>query len=171
MLLAFIVPLAAGAVLPTLKTAKNTDLGTVLVNSTGRTLYHFTSDTRAKVSCTASCVALWPPLLIAAGAKPVAGPGISAAKLGTLKRADGGLQVTYNGMTLYRYAGDSKAGQANGEAVSDKWYAVSSAGKIVKPAATPSAGGGGLGSSGYGTSGSSSGSSTTPAGGGYDPNY
>ena len=169
MLLAFIVPLAAGAVLPTVKTAKNTDLGTVLVSSTGRTLYHFTSDTRTKVKCTASCMALWPPLLIPAGAKPAAGPGISAAKLGTLKRADGGLQVTYNGMTLYRYTGDSKAGQANGEAVSDKWYAVSSAGKIVKPAATPSASGG-LGSSGY-TSPSSSGSGSAPAGPGYDPNY
>ncbi len=95
--------------------------------------------------------AQWPPLLIPAGAKPAAGPGISAAKLGTFKRADGGLQVTYNGMTLYRYSGDSKAGQANGEAVSDKWYAVSSAGKLVKPAATPSAGGGGLGSTGYTT--------------------
>jgi predicted lipoprotein with Yx(FWY)xxD motif len=154
-------------VLPTVKTAKNTDLGTVLVNSTGRTLYHFTSDTHTKVNCTASCMAQWPPLLIAAGAKPVAGPGISAAKLGTVKRADGGLQVTYNGMTLYRYAGDSKAGQANGEAVSGKWYAVSSAGKIVKPVATSSSSGTG---SGY-TPPSSSGSSTTPGGGGYDPNY
>ena len=168
MLVAFAVPLAAGAVLPTVKTAKNTDLGTVLVNSTGRTLYHFTSDTRTKVKCTASCMAQWPPLLVGAGAKPVAGPGISVAKLGTLKRADGGLQVTYSGMTLYRYAGDSKAGQANGEAVGNKWYAVSSAGKIVKPAATPAAGGG-YGSSGY-TSPSDSGSSTAP-GGGYDPNY
>jgi predicted lipoprotein with Yx(FWY)xxD motif len=166
-LLAFTVPLAAGAVLPTVKTAKNTDLGTVLVNSTGRTLYHFTSDTRTKVNCTASCIAQWPPLLIAAGAKPVAGPGISAAKLGTLKRADGGLQVTYNGMTLYRYAGDSKAGQANGEAVSNKWYAVSSLGKIVKPAATSSSSSTG---SGY-TPPSSYGSTTTPSGGGYDPNY
>jgi hypothetical protein len=72
-------------------------------------------------------------------------------------------------MTLYRYAGDSKAGQANGEAVGNKWFAVSSAGKIVKPAATPAAGGG-YGSSGY-TTPSSSGSSTTPGGGGYDPNY
>ena len=167
-LLAFTVPLAAGAVLPTVKTAKNTALGTVLVNSTGRTLYHITSDTRTKVTCKASCVAQWPPLLIAAGAKPVAGPGISAAKLGTLKRADGGLQVTYNGMTLYRYAGDSKAGQANGEAVSDKWYAVSSLGKIVKPAATSSSSSTG---SGYTPPSSSYGSTTTPSGGGYDPNY
>src|SRR6266446_842683 len=141
MLLVFSVPLAAGAVLPTVKTAKNADLGTVLVNSTGRTLYHFTSDTRTKVKCTASCTAQWPPLLVAAGKKPVAGPGLSASKLGVLKRPDGGFQVTYNGMTLYRYAGDAKAGDANGEAVGHTWYAVSSAGKIVKAAATPAAGG------------------------------
>ena len=165
MLLAFTVPIAAGAVLPTVKTAKNTDLGTVLVSSTGRTLYHFTSDTRTKVKCMTSCAAQWPPLLIRAGAKPVAGPGLSAAKLGTLTRPDGGLQVTYNGMTLYRYAGDSKAGQANGEAMGGTWYAMSSAGKIVKPAAAaPASGGGGLGSSGYQTPPSS-------GGGGYDPNY
>jgi predicted lipoprotein with Yx(FWY)xxD motif len=81
LLLAVIVPLAAGAVLPTVKTAKNADLGTILVSSTGRTLYHFTSDTRVKVKCTASCVAQWPPLLVAAGKKPVGGPGLTASKL------------------------------------------------------------------------------------------
>jgi predicted lipoprotein with Yx(FWY)xxD motif len=158
-------------VLPSVKTADNADLGSVLVSATGRTLYHFTSDTRTKVKCTAACMAQWPPLLVSAGAKPVAGPGLSAAKLGTLKRPDGGVQVTYNGMTLYRYAGDTKAGQAKGEAVGNTWYAVSSAGTIVKPSATPSASGG-LGSSGYGSSGSgTSGSTGSSAGGGYDPSY
>jgi predicted lipoprotein with Yx(FWY)xxD motif len=166
LLLAVTVPFAAGAVLPTVKTAKNADLGTVLVNSTGRTLYHFTPDTRTKVKCTASCMAQWPPLLVAAGKKPVAGPGLSASKLGLLERPDGGFQVTYNGMTLYRFAGDAKAGDANGEAVGGTWYAVSSAGKLVKQAAGTSSAGGGLGSSGYTTPTSTSPSS---GGGGYDP--
>jgi predicted lipoprotein with Yx(FWY)xxD motif len=161
LLLAVTAPLAAGALLPTVKTAKNAALGTVLVSSTGRTLYHFTPDTGTKVKCTASCMAQWPPLLVGAGKKPVAGPGLSASKLGLLKRPDGGLQVTYNGMTLYRYAGDAKPGDANGEAAGGTWYAVSSAGKLVKPSA------GGLGSSGY-----TSPTSTSPSpGGGYDPNY
>ena len=40
---------------------------------------------------------VWPPLLVKAGAKPTVGPGLSAAKLGTIKRPDGGTQVTYNG--------------------------------------------------------------------------
>jgi len=100
-----------------------------VASSTGRTLYHFTADTRTKVNCTTSCVALWPPLLVPTGAKPAAGPGISAAKLGTLKRADGGLQVTYNGMTLYRYTGDSGAGQTNGEGSGGVWFTLKATGK------------------------------------------
>ena len=156
MLFVFAVSLAAGAALPTVKTVKNTDLGTILVNSTGRTLYHITTDAGHKISCAGSCAAVWPPLLVAAGAKPVAGTGITAAKLSVVKRPDGSSQVTYNGMTLYRYSGDAKAGQTNGEGIQSKWFAVSSAGKIVKPAAASSSGG--LGSSGYGTTtGSSSG--------------
>jgi predicted lipoprotein with Yx(FWY)xxD motif len=153
----FAVSLAAGAVLPTVKTASNVELGKILVSSTGRTLYHFTSDTRSKVKCTGACAAQWPPLLVSAGAKPAAGPGLAAAKLGVLKRPDGKLQVTYNGFTLYRYAGDAKAGETNGEAVGDTWYAVSSAGKLVKAAVATTGGSSGSGyGSGYGTSTSSS---------------
>jgi hypothetical protein len=73
-------------------------------------------------------------LLVKAGAKPVAGSGIAAAKLGVVKRPDGKLQVTYGGFGLYVYAGDKKAGDANGEQLQNSWYAVSPAAKIVKPA-------------------------------------
>src|SRR5258707_15763398 len=73
-LFAFTVSLAAGAVLPSVKTADNADLGSVLVSATGRTLYHFTPHTRTKVKCTAACMAQWPPLLVSAGAKPGARP-------------------------------------------------------------------------------------------------
>jgi predicted lipoprotein with Yx(FWY)xxD motif len=153
--------LAGAAVLPTVKTAEVGTLGKVVVSSSGRTLYHYTDEKRGKVACTGACVKLWPPLLVKAGAKPVAGPGITASKLGVLKRPDGTFQVTYGAFGLYRYAGDKKAGDANGEAVESAWYAVSPAAKIVKDSApAASSGGGGLGSSGYST--------TTP---GYDPGY
>ena len=167
--LLFAVPLAAlaggslagGAVLPTVKTAKIGTLGKVVVSASGRTLYHYTDETKGKVACTGGCAKLWPPLLVKAGAKPVAGTGIVASKLGVLKRPDGTFQVTYGGLGLYLYAGDKKAGDANGEALESSWYAVSPAAKIVKEAApAASGGGGGLGSSGYST--------TTP---GYDPSY
>ena len=63
--------------------------------------------------------------------KPTLGPGLNAAKLGTIKRSNGKLQVTYNKFPLYRYYLDKKPGQANGEGVDDgagTWYAVSTSG-------------------------------------------
>ena len=156
--------LAGAAVLPTVKTASVGTLGKVVVSATGRTLYHYTDETKGKVDCTGACAKLWPPLLVKAGAKPVAGPGIAAAKLGVVKRPDGKLQVTYGGFGLYVYAGDKKAGDANGEQLQNSWYAVSPAAKIVKPAAA-SSGGGSYGSSGY--TSTTSGSTGT----GYDSGY
>jgi predicted lipoprotein with Yx(FWY)xxD motif len=137
---------AAAAVVPSVKTGKIAALGTVLVSASGRTLYHYTDESRGKVDCTGPCAQLWPPLLAKGGAKPVAGPGIVAAKLGVVKRADGTAQVTYGGFGLYLYAGDTKPGQAKGEGLEGSWYAVSPAAKIVKPAAAAGAVRGGSGS-------------------------
>jgi predicted lipoprotein with Yx(FWY)xxD motif len=157
--------LAGAAVVPTVKTASVESLGKVVVSATGRTLYHYTDESKGKVDCTGACAKLWPPLVVGAAAKPVAGPGITASKLGVLKRPDGKMQVTYGGLGLYLYAGDKKAGDANGQALESSWYAVSPTAKVVKASAAPassssSSGGGGYGSSGY--------TSTTP---GYDPGY
>jgi hypothetical protein len=101
--------------------------------------------------------------VIAAGVKPVAGPGLDARKLGTIKRPDGRLQVTYNGLALYRDVYD-KSGQANGQGQDSLWYAVTPAGAVTKaravapasaaastPAAAaqpPAAGGSGSGDAG-----------------------
>jgi predicted lipoprotein with Yx(FWY)xxD motif len=151
---------AGGAVMPTVKTATVGPLGKVVVSATGRTLYHYTDETGGKVDCTGTCTKLWPPLLLKGGAKPVAGPGIAASKLGVLRRADGTSQVTYGGLRLYLYSGDRKTGDAKGEGLESSWYAVSPAAKIVKEQAP--AAGGGMGSNGYTSTSSSSG------GGGYD---
>src|SRR5262249_9239853 len=80
--------LAGGAVLPTVKTAGVGTLGKVVVSASGRTLYHYTDESKGKVDCTGACAKLWPPLLVKAGAKPVAGPGIARAKLGVVKPPD-----------------------------------------------------------------------------------
>ena len=79
----------------------------------------------------------------------MAGPGITKSKLGTIKRPDGRIQVTYAGMTLYRYSADSKAGQTNGEGIQNIWYAISPTGTLVKKAASSSGGGGYGGGGGY----------------------
>jgi len=115
-----------------------TKLGLILVNSRGHTLYLFAKDRNGKSACSASCAQFWPPLL--SQGKPTAGSGVKASSLGTTRRGDGGLQVTYNKHPLYAYALDKQAGQTNGEgnlAFGAKWYAVSAKGTaVIKAAAT-----------------------------------
>jgi predicted lipoprotein with Yx(FWY)xxD motif len=155
--------LAGGAVLPTVKTASVGTLGKVVVSASGRTLYHYTDEKKGKVDCTGACAKQWPPLLVKAGAKPLAGRGVAATKLGVVKRPDGTSQVTYGGFGLYLYAGDKKAGDANGEELENSWYAVSPTAKIVK--AAPAASSGSYRSGGY--TSTTSGSTGT----GYDAGY
>jgi predicted lipoprotein with Yx(FWY)xxD motif len=107
-------------------TLHSTNLGKVLATSTGRTLYLYTPDGHNKSNCTGSCSAYWPPLMTKG--KPVAGPGVKKSLLGTAKRG-AKLQVTYNGHPLYRYSGDSGAGQTSGEGSYGTWYVVTAAGK------------------------------------------
>ena len=82
---------------------------TVLTDSRGLTLYWFALDKAGQSNCNGSCAAYWPPV---AGA-PVAGSGVTGT-LGTIHRADGSVQATYNGHPLYTYIGDSAPGQAHG---------------------------------------------------------
>jgi predicted lipoprotein with Yx(FWY)xxD motif len=108
------------------------DLGKVLVNGHGQTLYLFEKDKHGKSACYSACAAGWPPAFTTG--KPKAGPGVSSSKLGTTRRKDGKLQVTYNGHPLYAYIGDSKAGQAKGEgskAFGAEWYVVNAKGNKV----------------------------------------
>jgi predicted lipoprotein with Yx(FWY)xxD motif len=116
----------------------STDLGTVLVNSKGRTLYLFTADSGKKSACSGMCATFWPPLRT--GGKPTAGRGVRASLLGTTKRSDGRAQVTYHGHPLYGFAKDKKPGDTNGEGVTafgGGWFAVSPAGNQVSPPAAP----------------------------------
>src|SRR4051794_39852173 len=83
----------------------NSSLGNILVDSQGRTLYLFKKDTGSTSTCTGACAAAWPPL--AASGRPTVGSGASASKVGTTKRSDGKLQVTYSGHPLYRFMGDN----------------------------------------------------------------
>src|SRR6478609_6873455 len=104
-------------------------LGTILVDSQGRTLYLFTHDSGTTSTCSGPCAEAWPPL-VTAGA-PTAASGANAALLGTTKRADGTSQVTYNGHPLYRFVKDLNAGETNGQGVSafgGSWFTVNLAG-------------------------------------------
>jgi predicted lipoprotein with Yx(FWY)xxD motif len=116
---------------------RTTELGRVLVNSRGHTLYLFAKDRNAKSACSGSCAKFWPPMLIRG--KPSAGSGVRPSLLGTTRRSNGSLQVTYNKHPLYTFALDKRAGQTNGEgnsAFGGKWYAVSVKGTAVVKAPT-----------------------------------
>jgi predicted lipoprotein with Yx(FWY)xxD motif len=107
-------------------------LGKVLVNGHGQTLYLFEKDKHGKSSCYGQCAKFWPPAFTTG--KPNAGQGVKASKLGTTKRKDGKLEVTYNGHPLYAYAGDSKAGQANGQGSTNfgaAWWVMNAKGSAV----------------------------------------
>jgi predicted lipoprotein with Yx(FWY)xxD motif len=133
--------IAAARVVVTVKVAHNASLNTsILVDQSGRTLYHITTDAGKTVTCTGACATIWPPLTVPKGMKAAAGSGVVKSKLGTITRPDGRTQVTYAGLTLYRYSGDAKAGQAKGEGFQKIWYATNAAGKLVKKAV--SSGGG-----------------------------
>lgn len=121
---------------------RSTSLGKILVNSHGRTLYLFARDKGGKSACYGSCATYWPPV-ITKTTHVVATAGVKASMLGTTKRRDGKLQVTYNHHPLYLYVGDAKAGSTKGEGLNlsgGLWWAVSPAGAAVKKT---SGGGGG----------------------------
>jgi predicted lipoprotein with Yx(FWY)xxD motif len=105
--------------------ATRSSLGTVLVDHSGATLYRFMPDGTGKSTCTGSCASTWPPVTVPAGTtQVVAGTGISTGELGTITRSDGSLQVTFKGMPLYRYSGDTKAGDATGQGLNGIWFVV-----------------------------------------------
>jgi predicted lipoprotein with Yx(FWY)xxD motif len=106
--------------------------GPILVDSHGRTLYDFPPDKRGASTCYGACAALWPPLTTTG--KPHAGAGVRASLLGTTKRSDGKIEVTYNGHPLYYFVTDGKPGQTTGQGVNQfgaPWWVLSAAGKEI----------------------------------------
>jgi len=121
---------ASGAV--SIKTAKGKP-GTFLVDSSGRSLYLFEADKSSTSTCTGACAAAWPPVTTTGA--PTAGTGVKASLLGTSKRDDGKMEVTYNGHPLYYFANDSAPGDIKGQGVDAfgaEWYAVSPEGKTAE---------------------------------------
>ena len=103
---------------------RTADLGTLLVDAKGMTVYMFKNDTAGSAStCTGDCAKNWPAVTVASEDAVVAGDNVRGA-LGTIEGADGTYQVTYNGWPLYTFAKDVKPGDTNGQGAGDKWYVV-----------------------------------------------
>jgi len=110
-------PASAGAGGVTVGTATAPSLGTYLTGADGKTLYTFVGDGPNDSTCTGECATAWPPFTVAAGGQPTPGAGVTG-KLGTLTRADGTTQVSYDGLPLYYWQGDAKPGDTTGDGVS-----------------------------------------------------
>jgi predicted lipoprotein with Yx(FWY)xxD motif len=116
-------------------TAKVSNVGVVLTTASGLTLYRFTQDATGTATCTGGCAKIWPPLLASKGAH-VSGPkglkGLSLINVG-----NGHFQVAFHKVALYRFAGDKKKGQAHGQAVGNKFFAVLKSGIPAGTGAAP----------------------------------
>jgi predicted lipoprotein with Yx(FWY)xxD motif len=110
--------------------------GTVVVTSSGLTLYGFKLDSKTKSACTGTCTRTWIPLLTNGSTTVKPGSGLSQKLVGKVKRPNGKFQVTYGGHPLYRYVHDTKSGQDKGEGKNQfggLWYVVSKSGKFLLP--------------------------------------
>lgn len=107
---------------PTIKVASS-DLGDILVDSKGMTLYLYTPDGNDidESQCTGGCASAWPPLT---AKKARVGKGLDAS----LVAVNGSGQVAYNNQLLYRYGGDSAKGDTNGQGIGGVWFVVGSDG-------------------------------------------
>jgi predicted lipoprotein with Yx(FWY)xxD motif len=109
------------------------NLGRVLVDAHGKTLYRWAHDKGSNSTCNGECAQYWPPLITRG--QPTALAGANQKLVGTSRRSDGRLQVTYAGHPLYYFVKDTKAGQTNGEGLTGfggRWDPVSSTGAAVR---------------------------------------
>lgn len=118
--------------LPAKVMLRTTPLGRILVDRLGRTLYLFEKDRNGRSSCYGECAKAWPP--VTTTGTPVAGRGISASKLNTVRRTSGKRQVTYNGHPLYRFFNDKRPGDTTGQGLDNfgaLWYVLSASGRRI----------------------------------------
>jgi predicted lipoprotein with Yx(FWY)xxD motif len=124
--------MADSAAAPTL-TAKSSRFGRILFDGRGFVLYAFTRDPRGRSACSGACAAAWPPYIVRS--RPRAGTGTRQSLVGTTRRADGRLQVTYAGRPLYYYVGDRQPGQIlcqNVREFGGLWLVVRGSGALVR---------------------------------------
>jgi len=98
---------------------QNTQLGSVLTDVNGKSLYFFSNDANGQSACNGGCATTWPPFYIDALDLPT---GLTPTDFGSITRGDGKPQTTYKGWPLYYYSKDTLAGDLKGEAFGGKWF-------------------------------------------------
>lgn len=119
--------------------SETSNLGQIVTDLSGMTLYIFRADTNGQSTCYNQCADAWLPLLVSNRVMPT-GIGVTAT-LGTITRTDGTYQVTVNRMPLYYFSGDKAAGDINGQGLNGfgaLWYVISPSGdQITTPNVVP----------------------------------
>jgi predicted lipoprotein with Yx(FWY)xxD motif len=108
----------------------DSSLGTILVNGDGRTLYGFTKDTNGNSTCVDVCAQTWPPITVDGSVTPAT--GLDASLFTTFIRSDGTSQLKAGKWPLYLFAGDSAAGDVNGQGSGGVWFVVAPDGSLIK---------------------------------------
>ena len=105
-----------------------TDLGEILVDAGGNTVYLFVPDSQGDSTCYDACEANWP---VVAEVTTI-GDGLDQSLLGTTTRTNGDVQATYNGWPLYYFAGDAAPGDTNGQSLNGVWWVIDASGDAVE---------------------------------------
>lgn len=128
---ASVPPTTAGA--PATVAVRDSKLGSILTDSSGKSLYVFDKDQAGAMTsaCTGACAARWPALTVTG--TPTAGPGVPG-HLSPAGPSGGGSQVAWNGRLLYEYSGDQAPGDTNGDGVGGIWHVA----KVTASATTSS---------------------------------
>ena len=121
-------------------TTASTDLGDVLVNADGMTVYVFTNDTDGVTTCTDACAETWPAVTADSADLP---EGLDAAIFSVSEAPDGTFQLAADNQPLYTFSGDTAAGDTNGQGIGGAWFAVGPDGNMLKDAAATGGAGGG----------------------------
>lgn len=140
--------MSAGA--STVTTYDDPQYGRILTSGSGVTYYIFTKDTKGHSNCTGACAKAWPPVY---GSSFTATGGVSKSLIGTIMRASGKSQLTYDGYPLYTFSGDSGPHMVSGEGVNafgGYWYVISPKGKVLTSSSNSSSSS--YGGSTYGSS-------------------
>lgn len=116
---------STGTIAPNVMIATHTNvsMGTFLTGKGGMTLYSYDKDSAGASNCTGTCAENWPPFTIAAGMTPNIQAGVNG-NIATVTRADGSIQLVYNGKLLYFYKGDKAAADTTGDGIGGVWHVV-----------------------------------------------
>ncbi|WUI01305.1 hypothetical protein OHR68_05635 [Spirillospora sp. NBC_00431] len=108
----------------------SSEIGPIITDASGRSLYAFTKDKAGASVCEGECIATWPAL--AGKAKIALGDGVDRSLVRHSQRSEGTFQATYGDWPLYYYAGDARPGDLDGQGVDGEWFVVGADGKLIK---------------------------------------